>query len=372
MDELIKKNAIILKDVMIKPFIPLGVSKPDGSPSNGKLVLEGAIVNAIFEAIVLEVKKDGKFIQVKRIEGAFLGSNEFKIEWDGFIQDIYDSKFMTGINGVTFRVKGINGGNAIALDEKTFEFKYFNKDWMDVKINRKTMKININLRVNLVDGGAKGLYNGQLVPAIEIKKHRVQPYSTQTKSFSQLLQLSIDGINYYWSRNQKHPTGKNIFLKGNNYEVFVKAITSKTNAMPEMKLTFITNVNPNDPMFRSSNSVLSRKTAYTTGYLHFDRKIWGFFLETVSDKLFKETIAHETGHAIVEAYGGIIDSITHHGSSEVWQVPKSGTRYPTSGEIDLMKYAEGNLTGITNWDKNMVANEKDVTGLLFISGISKK
>lgn len=37
-----------------------------------------------------------------------------------------------------------------------------------------------------------------------------------------------------------------------------------------------------------------------------------------------------------------------------------------------MKYAEGNLTGITNWDKNMVANEKDVTGLLFISGISKK
>ncbi|BBF76692.1 hypothetical protein [Acinetobacter ursingii] len=37
-----------------------------------------------------------------------------------------------------------------------------------------------------------------------------------------------------------------------------------------------------------------------------------------------------------------------------------------------MKYAKGSLTGIPNWDKNMVANKKDVTGLLFISGISKK
>ncbi|MBJ9985253.1 hypothetical protein IAE19_07315 [Acinetobacter sp. S40] len=118
---------------------------------------------------------------------------------------------MTGTNGVIFRVQGINGRNAIALDEKTFNFKYFNKDWMDVNINRKTLKININLRVNLLDGGAKGLYNGQLVPVTEIKKRTVQPYSVQTKNFSQLLQLSLDGINYYWSRNQTHPTGKNIF-----------------------------------------------------------------------------------------------------------------------------------------------------------------
>lgn len=37
-----------------------------------------------------------------------------------------------------------------------------------------------------------------------------------------------------------------------------------------------------------------------------------------------------------------------------------------------MKYAKGNLTRIPNWDKNMVANKKDVTGLLFISELSKQ
>lgn len=372
MDDVIKKNAIVLKDLNIAPFIPLSAPKPDGLASNVYFIFSGSIINGIFEAIVLEIKKGSDFIEIQRVDKSFSGNQDFKIKWDGFVQDVYDSKFITNANGIVFRVKGINGGSAIALDEKTFNFKYFNKDWIDVNINRKTLKININLRVNLVDGGSKGLYNGQSVPVTEIKKRRVQPYSVQTKNFSQLLQLSIDGINYYWSRNQKHPTGKNIFLNGKEYEVFIKTINSKTNAMPEMKLTYITNVDPNDPMFRSSNSILSRKTAYMTGYLHFDRKTWGFYPEAVSDKSFKETIAHETGHAIVEAYGGVIDSITHHGSSEVWQVPKSGTSYPTSGEIDLMKYAEGSLTGIPNWDKNMVANKKDVTGLLFISGISKK
>jgi hypothetical protein len=66
------------------------------------------------------------------------------------------------------------------------------------------------------------------------------------------------------------------------------------------------------------------------------------------------------------------DSQSHHGSSGIDQNPKSGTTYPTSGEIDLMKYAEDNLLAISDWDKKMVANNKDVASLLFISGISKK
>lgn len=138
-----------------------------------------------------------------------------------------------------------------------------------------------------------------------------------------------------------------------------------------MKLTFITNVNPNDPLFRSSNSALSRKTAYLAGYLKLDTG-WAFYKTDLSTKKFKETIAHETGHAIVEAYAGFYESATHHGSSGIDQNPKSGTKYPTSGEIDLMKYAEDQLLVISDWDKKMVANSKDVASLLFISGISKK
>jgi len=113
------------------------------------------------------------------------------------------------------------------------------------------------------------------------------------------------------------------------------------------------------------------KTAYITGYLKFDDS-WVFYNHVYSDKKFKETIAHETGHAIVETYAGFNESVTHYSSSEYWQTPKSGTKYLEAGEIDLMKYATGNLSSISNWDTRIVANQKDVIGLLLISGVYKK
>lgn len=137
-----------------------------------------------------------------------------------------------------------------------------------------------------------------------------------------------------------------------------------------MKLTFITNVNPDDPLFRSSNLGLSRKTTYRTGYLKLDSG-WTFYETDLSNNKFKETIAHETGHAIVEAYAGFNESVTHHGSSEYSQTPKAGTKYPRSGEIDLMKYAAESLVNIPDGYTRMVANEQDVKGLLILSGISK-
>lgn len=366
-----KDFEIELVDLKVTPFIPLGVPTSEGKPSNKEHSFFIKIKKGICDAISLEVEQDGTFVEVKKIQKAFSSGQQISLNWDGFIKDFYNSKFMTKPSGVKFKVKGYSSGSVQCSDEKIFKFKYFNKDWMDVVINRKTKHVLIDLRVNFVDGGAAGLFNSQSVPPTQISLYKTTPYTTQTKSFDQLVQLAFNGINYYWSRNHSHPTGKNININGDKYEVFVKAKLSKTQAMPEMKLIFITNVNPNDPMFRSSNWALSRKTAYITGYLKFDHG-WGFFSYAYSDKKFKETIAHETGHAIVETYAGFNESVTHHGSSRYDQNPKSGTTYPRSGEIDLMKYAEEELSSIPTWDIRMVANEKDTMGLLFISGISKQ
>jgi len=49
-----------------------------------------------------------------------------------------------------------------------------------------------------------------------------------------------------------------------------------------------------------------------------------------------------------------------------------GTTYPRSGEIDIMKYAEENENRIPGFYSRSVADEKDVVGLLYISGLSKK
>lgn len=367
--DVIKKNFIDLLEVQVAPFIPLGIPTADGTPRSPKLKFYGEVINGIFEAITLEIKKDGAYTEVARLNQSFLGSKKFKIEWDGFIKDLYDSKFMTNPNGISIRVKGINGGHAIAQSEKVFKFKYALKDWMDVLINKKSHRILINLRANFVEGWVTiGLLNGHAVSKKALQQFGKQPYSQRTKTHEQLEKLAMDGINYYWSRNSSHPTGKNITIQGNKYEVFVKTIPSKINALPKMVLTYVTNLDPNDSLLRSSNWELSRKTAYMTGYLQLNSE-WVFYSSSYSDKKFKETIAHETGHAIVEAYAGFHESITHHGSSGIDQNPKTGTKYPSTGEIDLMKYADDELTDYQNWENRIIANEKDVSGLLIISSI---
>ena len=364
-------SQIRLRSVMSDKFVPLGVASFDGKPSKSDLVFVFAITKGSFDKIVLEVEYNGDYIEVKKIEKALDEGMVGEFKWDGFVKDTYNSHFMTNPKGIKFRIRGYLSGIEKASHEKSFVFEYSDKNWMDVIINKRTQTIIINLRVNFVDGGASGLFNGHGVSPAAITANKVKPYNTQTKSFNDLLKLAQEGINYYWSRNNTHPTGKNIGINGVQYEVFVKTQNTKTMAMPEMKLTFITNNNPDDPLFRSSNWFLSRKTAYVTGYVKLGNN-WRFYSYLYSDKKFKETIAHETGHAIVEAYAGFSESVTHHGSSHYSQNPKSGTTYPKTGEIDLMKYADETLSQVPGWDTRQVANSKDVTALICLSGIAKK
>ena len=135
------KYAVELLDVDNKPFIPLGVPSFDGKPSTKELVFTAKVKHGAFEAIALAVKQDGAFVEVKKIEKAFMSGSMIKIAWDGFINDLYNSKLFTKESGLTVQIKGYNGGSVISTDEKTFKFKYFKKDWMDVVIGRKTKKI---------------------------------------------------------------------------------------------------------------------------------------------------------------------------------------------------------------------------------------
>jgi hypothetical protein len=84
---------------------------------------------------------------------------------------------------------------------------------------------------------------------------------------------------------------------------------------------------------------------------------------------FMNTAAHEFGHRILDSYGGWDYSWEHKGTSGKWiQQPNSGTSYPASGEIDLMKYAENRVPAHDEWDRS-VASEQDVKGLLWLTRV---
>lgn len=101
--------------------------------------------------------------------------------------------------------------------------------------------------------------------------------------------------------------------------------------------------------------------------------MWEFWDKSKSDQVFKYTFSHEIGHELLLAFGGQVYSKGHKSTSGiVLQSPNSGTTYPRAGKIDVMKYAEENENKISGFYSRSVADEKDVIGLLFISGISKK
>lgn len=352
-------------------FVPCGVPSYQGKKSNDKIDFEIKIKTGIFEYLKLEIETEsGKYQLIKRISGPHHPGKKIKVDWDGFVNDIYDSKKFTSKDGINFRIKGYAFDKEQCSHIENARFKYSNKTWIDSLINRKTLKIAITLRVGLSDGGEQGIDSWKYIPPNQILVGK-PPYRSRNVSFEQLKTMALDGMKYHWSRNSSHPVGKSILLDGKNYEVFLTAQESTVNMMPMMKLIFATNWRPT----RSANWELYRSTFYNTGYMLFNTSrgaIWQFWDASKANKQFKLTFAHEMGHELLLAYSGQKYSKGHKSTSGIInQSPKAGTTYPKIGEIDLMKYADENENNINLFHERSVASQEDVAGLLFISGITK-
>ncbi|PWK00786.1 uncharacterized protein DUF4280 [Flavobacterium araucananum] len=293
------------------------------------------------------------------------------ISWDGFdTNGIYDS---TRFNGKDLKAKitAIKNGmqKSIVVD---FSTKYSQVDWTDVKIDKKSKRIDVTLRVNLKDGGAKGLdcstytidteasyetftpttgvdplagtkittCDWDKVPAKVINpSHPV--IKSRTKTFDELKKMAFAGLEKYWGRNKNNIVGKNVNIV-EAYEVYIKAIDTSKNALHSLPLVYNTNRdwmrsgNPGgsysdgnlDDNFLNALPDLGviQRLSYNAGHIKHDWKGdphdgWRYHLEndvnTAYDAIssFKETAAHELGHELLQAYAGTVFSWQHKGSS---------------------------------------------------------
>ncbi|CAA0204172.1 hypothetical protein ACE1MK_07530 [Tenacibaculum maritimum] len=169
-------------------------------------------------------------------------------------------------------------------------------------------------------------------------------------------------------------------VNGELYEVFVNAINTTKKAMDDVDLIFNTNHkwmrsgNPGtveDPISFVGNIVSREAICYNVGYIKYSYG-WDYQYLKNEDISFKETSAHEIGHAILKAYGGTFYSYGHKGSvNTITQSENSkAIEYPKKGEIDIMPY-------YTNWlsynqRNRMVAAMKDVLSLIWLTKIELK
>ncbi len=372
-----KAASLKIKDISLvgNEFIPLGVPKFGEPESEGlkhsKFTIEVTVKKGAYSKLTILGDSVISGLIAEQL-GTFTAGQIVKIEWDGFVNDIYDSKWFTDKNNrPSIKVQGINdlGG----MDEHTYVIKTDFKDekWADVVIDRSKSRIDVTIRVDIDPNiKVKGLSpNASTVAAITSDSNYVasdQILNTQTKTDQQLRDLAITGINKYWSRNYSSHTliQPDVPIGGKVYEVFTQAIITDQKALPSTKVTF----NTNGDWGRSNSIPGFRNVIYNVGYIEYDFG-WNYDIEVDADDDFEKTFAHEVGHSIVWEIRNWQESLTHEGSSTKGQDPNNNYNYPTSGELDLIKYS--GIKPPPDFFDRVVANEEDVRGLIWVSRLKE-
>lgn len=328
----------------------------------------------------------------------------YVLHWDGFDNnEVFDSRKFHNK-----KLKAVITGEKAGVKKKReieFSATFSEVNWTDIKIDRNAKRVDVELRVNLTDGGAEGFemvnYRNPLddprmpsqrrpkwqnIPPDVVSRTGRTPLQAATRSYEQLKQLAINGLNYHWGRNSNHHAAKNVTISGVVYQVFINTvnITDAGIAIDDVELMFNTNGdslrsgNPGtveDPLSLIGNAVSREAICYNTGYIKFSNG-WGYVTDNHADNEFKDTSAHEIGHTILKAYGGTIYSYGHKGSVNwAFQTQKSSApQFPMSGEIDIMPYFKDNALGNEHRQPNFFARraaaEKDVLSLIWLTKLS--
>lgn len=230
-----------------KNLLPLGILDYKGKPENKLLYFKVTITGKGVQQWQLNIKKEDKIIYIGysatfelktvEIKGESKGKNEdknqsiaeeinprfwpageYEIIWDGFDKDgIYNSKLLTDDGSFTAVIQGQANYKSKYAATEPFSFNYAQVQWVDLMINKLNKRIDVTLRIELENGGSKGIDPIKMggmadpdrtinpwdyIPAETIAIEKKEPYKIPIRSFEELKKLTLFGLAEYWSRNQ--------------------------------------------------------------------------------------------------------------------------------------------------------------------------
>lgn len=387
-----KATGLKIKDVSLvgNEFVPLGVPKFGKSEAEGlkhsKFKIEVFIEQGCYNKLVIyndigysatgcdatDYAATGQSAFITEVTGTFSAGQTVLIDWDGFINDIYDSRWFTDKdNGFALKVSGIDAFGVTHQHSYIIKTAFKDEKWLDITIDRGNSRIDVLMRVNIdLDMAVKGSApDAATVAEIEASRFYIKArpiLKKQVLANTDLLNLATSAMQKYWSRNQT--THKliqpDITIQGQSYQVFTQAVITDNNALPRAKITF----NSNRKWGRSNSFPGMRNIIYNVGYTKY-RGVWSYERQADAESHFQETFAHEMGHSIVWDYRGWLHSLNHEGSSTIWQRCNYSYNYPALGELDLNKYS-GTKRPVDFFER-VVANAEDIKGLLWISRLKE-
>lgn len=362
----IEQEEPIQRNISVKSFlkngtiVPLGIKDYNGKSEENNLNFDIEVMENPAEKMLIEVRKSGSTIYSEEItKGDMLSVGIHEWKWDGF--DNNDN-----LNTYSLKNDPLSLKVTVWFEEKE-EYNILSIDnivakkveWVDVDIQRNIKQMVIYLKINLRDGGEKGINKAKNIPENVIEDQGFEPISKRTKNYNELEGMALSGINKYWSRTADNVT--ETLINGEDWKISVIA-TADDKGMKAPKIIYFTNSKETN-FTRSHNWELSRKLFYKVGYLKYDD--WVYQNNSYANEDFIETSAHEIGHEILLAYGGQSYSKEHKDTSDLLQNVTNENSYPKIGEIDLMKYYDGYRPN--DFYERRVASAKDVISLIWLS-----
>lgn len=230
-------------------------------------------------------------------------------EWDGFNNNgIYDSSLLKQRPiSVIFQVKS---GVKQKIITKTLIARSAKRKWLDIRVDRNKKSVDVTLRLNIKDAGAKGLgkavsrqlENNPLYKALPSGDPKKQPH-LRYKSFSSLKDIVFSGIKNYWQQNI-------VATDGNTYSLNIESVNAKKDAMNDISIVYNTNrewlnygsSNPIKNALPILNQFLNHKIAYNTGWVKYNNE-WFYEDAADADREFSEVAAYEIGHEMLRTAG---------------------------------------------------------------------
>lgn len=212
---------------------------------------------------------------------------------------------------------------------KTFDKSHTSK-WATSRVNLASKIINIDVYIDF------------------------QQNSLSDADYQKLKQLAMKGIESFWSRV--------IMLNGERFQVLVN-VQHRPNNSIDVDLYVET----------SSDYARSHNSGIIDASFFYNKGFHGGF-NAAGDRDFTLVAAHEFGHSVLEFFGGTDLSWQHKGSTTKFtqKVKSSTPGYPSSGEIDLMKYYNSSVHAVAPLVRytRTIADEIDVKRLIWLSSIS--
>lgn len=289
-------------------------------------VVQISIEGGVAERARIEVHDQDGLVYAEEHADRYVTAGDDVWAWDGVSDDgVFDTRRRLRVEVF------LHHGGQVTKASQELRTQVGPMDWADLRFDRPARRIDVMFNVDVQNEGFADVrfgWNDQPIPLTFGRK-------IPDAEFRRLKRLALDGISHHWSRTGSQAlrdrTGPGTY---DLYELHTTALERSR----EPSLDVDVYVNRNPTYARGSNPLLWDSSVFYNEAFFVDLKRRRPRAvgnpRTAADVDFAMVGAHEVGHTVLHRTQGLRESITHHGSSTVFQKVRDGM----IADDDLMTY----------------------------------